>query len=108
MVWLEVGNERLPSGSAPLTVFTNAAGQTFDVYTKPDNDQYIAYVAKNPVRAGTLAWNDFINDARTNSSTYAIRPIQDSWCLANVIFGSEIWWGEGSVDLDYYQITSSY
>lgn len=108
MVWLEVGNERLPSGSAPAHTFTNSAGQIYDVYTKPGNDKYVAYVAQNVVQADTLEWNDFINDARTNAGTYNIRAIQDSWCLANVIFGSEIWWGEGSVNLDYYQITSRF
>ena len=108
MVWLEVGNERLPSGSAPQAVFTNAAGQTFDIYTKPGNDQYIAFVAQNIVQADTLDWNEFMDHARDNAATYSIRQQQDSWCLANVIFGSEIWWGEGSVNLDYYQITSQY
>ena len=108
MVWLEVGNERLPSGSAPQFVYTNTAGDQYDVYTKPGNDKYVAYVAKNPVRNGTLAWSDFIDDARSNATSYGIRQVQDSWCLANVIFGSEIWWGEGSISLDYYQISRTY
>lgn len=108
MVWLETGNERLPSGSAPVAVFTNAAGQAYDIYTKSGNDQYIAFVAQNVVQADTLDWNEFIDHARANATTYKIRSQQDNWCLANVLFGSEIWWGEGSVNLDYYQITSRY
>ncbi len=108
MVWLEVGNERLPSGSAPQYVYTNTAGEQYDVYTKAGSDNYLAYVAKNPVRSGTLDWSAFIEDARSNAGNYGIKALQDSWCLANVIFGSEIWWGEGSINLDYYQITRTY
>ena len=108
MVWLEVGNERFPSGSAPAHTFTSTAGHTYDVYTKPGNDQYLAYVAQNVVQADTLDWSEFINNTRANASTYGIRSIQDSWCLANILLGSEIWWGQGSVNFDYYQITSRY
>lgn len=108
MVWLEVGNERLPSGSAPQYQFTSSTGGIYDVYTKPGTDKYIAYVARNTVQSDTLEWNDFIDDAKANAAVYGIRNIQDSWCFANIIFGSEIWWGEGSVNLDFYEITSRY
>ncbi len=107
MVWLEMGNERLPSGQPPVAQYTSNAGQTYDIYTKSDRN-YIAYVAQNPVTAGTVNWSEFINDSRSNATTYDIKYLQDDWCMANVIFGSEIWWGEGSVNLDYYQITSQY
>jgi len=106
MVWLEMGNERLPSGQPPVGQFTSGAGQTYDVYTKSDN--YVAYVAQNPVRSGTLNWSEFINDTKGNASTYGVKTLQNDWCMANIIFGSEIWWGEGSVNLDYYQITRQY
>ncbi|OED42452.1 hypothetical protein AB833_07415 [Chromatiales bacterium (ex Bugula neritina AB1)] len=108
MVWLEVGNERLPSGSAPEFTYTSRSGELYDVYTKPGAGNYLAYVAKNPVRNGTLSWSEFIDDARANAGNYDINAVKDSWCLANVIFGSEIWWGEGSINLDYYQITRQY
>ena len=106
MVWLETGNERLPSGDAPIAQFTSTSGQTYDVYTKASG--YVAYVAQNTVASGTLNWTEFVNDARSKADTYGLKQFQDSWCMANIIFGSEIWWGEGSVNLDYFQITSRY
>lgn len=109
MVWLEHGDERLPSGSPPASVFTDSAGRLYDVYVKGQADPgYIAYVAQNEVRNGTINWNEFFADAQSNASSYGVNRIDDSWCLANILFGSEIWWGEGSLDLDYYQITRSY
>lgn len=106
MVWLEMGNERLPSGQPPVAQYTSGTGQTYDVYTKSDN--YVAYVAQNPETAGTINWTEFVNDTRDNATSYGVKTLQNNWCMANVIFGSEIWWGEGSVALDYYQITSQY
>ena len=106
MVWLESGAERLPSGQPPIAQFTSSAGQTYDVYTKSDN--YVAYLAQNPVRTGSLNWSEFINDATANAATYGVKTLQNDWCMANIIFGSEIWWGEGSVNLDNYRITRTY
>jgi len=108
MVWLEHGPERLPSGSPPAGTYTDSYGNLYDVYSKSNDLGYIAYVAQNPIRSGTLNWNEFFADARTNASRYGVRNIQDSWCLANILFGSEIWWGQGTFDLDYYQITRQY
>ncbi len=109
MVWLERGNERLPSGSPPVAVYTDNENRNYDVYVKGDADPgYIAYVAQQPVTSGTLNWNEFFTDAKDNSSTYGVRAIDENWCLANILFGSEIWWGEGNFDLDYYQIKRSY
>lgn len=106
MVWLEHGNERLPTGGAPVSVYTDSHGSKFDVYVK--GDDYIAYVAQNEVRNGTINWNEFFSHADSNASSYGIKTLDDDWCLANVIFGSEIWWGQGTFDLDYYQITRQY
>jgi len=106
MVWLESGAKRLPSGQPPTAQFTTTAGQTYDVYTKDDN--YVAYLTQNPTRTGTLNFSEFINDATANAATYGVKTLQNDWCMANIIFGSEIWWGEGSVNLDRYQITSQY
>ncbi len=109
MVWLERGNERLPSGSPPVAVYTDSENRKYDVYVKGDADPgYIAYVAQQPETSGTINWNEFFTDAKNNSSSYGVRAINDDWCLANILFGSEIWWGEGNFDLDYYQIKRSY
>ncbi len=109
MVWLDHGPERLPSGSPPIATYTDSNSRIYDVYVKGQADPgYIAYVARNEVTSGTLDWDEFFTDAKNNAGTYGIRQIQDNWCLANILFGSEIWWGEGAFSLDYYQITQSY
>jgi hypothetical protein len=109
MVWLQKGNERRPSGDAPRGTYTDKNGNVFDVYTKPNqNDSYIGYVARNPITQGTIHWNEFIEDTRSNHGRYGIRAINESWCLGNILFGSEIWWGQGSVELDRYQINRRY
>ncbi len=109
MVWLDHGTERLPSGRPPVAVYTDKAGQRYDVYVKGQVDSgYVAYVAQQTSTTGTIRWNDFFTDAKDNAGTYGIKTINNHWCLANVLFGSEIWWGEGSLTLDYYQIQRSY
>ena len=109
MVWLEVGNERLPSGSPPVGTYTDSFGRVYDIYSKPNsNDGYVAYVARTPMRSGRLDWNEFLEDAKANSAQYGIKPLSDEWCLGNIIFGTEIWWGEGSMTLNEYNITRSY
>lgn len=109
MVWLEHGDERLPSGSPPAAVYTDSEGRLFDVYVKGQADPgYIAYVAQDEVRNGTINWNEFFTNAKDNASTYGIKAIDEDWCLANILMGSEIWWGEGTFALDYYQIKRSY
>ena len=109
MVWLDTGNERLPSGSPPVATYTDSSGRLYDVYVKGQADPgYIAYVARNEVTSGTLQWDEFFADAKSNAGTYGIKAIDENWCLANILFGSEIWWGEGGLTLDYYQITQRY
>ena len=109
MVWLEHGNERLPSGSPPVSVFTDSAGRHYDIYVKGAADPgYIAYVAQETATSGTLNWNEFFADARSNASTYGVNAIDTNWCMANILFGTEIWWGEGSFTVDYLQIQRQY
>ena len=109
MVWLDKGAERRPSGRPPIASFTDSYGHTFDVYNKLNqNDGYIAYVARNAIESGRLDWNDFIDDAKANYARYQIKEIKDDWCLGNILFGSEIWWGEGAITLNRYDITRTY
>ena len=109
MVWLQHGNERLPSGSPPVALYTDNAGREYDVYVKiPADPGYIAYVAREQSTSGSINWNEFFADAKSNAGTYGIKSINSNWCLANILFGSEIWWGEGSLTMDYLQIERSY
>jgi len=74
------------------------------------DDGYVAL--KN---TGILYWNDFIDWARENAHTVKQQfganansvEIEDSWCLANIIIGTEIFWGKGNFDLLEWTITQS-
>ena len=115
MVWLEKGNERRPSGDPPVGTFTDSENHVFDIYTKPTgNDAYVAYVAQNAIASGKLHWNEFIEDLRLNGANYGdeegnlIRTFNDAWCMGNILFGTEIWWGDGSMEISDYKITRRY
>jgi|GEM_PF-5781511 len=115
MVWLEKGTERLPSGQPPVGQYTDTQGRTYDIYTKPnENRGYIAFVSTDsPTNlfadgSGTLNWNEFVNYTRTNGAALGVTPFNDSWCMANIIFGTEIWWGQGAFDLHTFNVRRNY
>ncbi len=113
MVWLDSGAERLPASPRDYVTTISLSGQNYKVYTKNSDNRYIAFVAENPQTTGTVYWNDFMDWARL----YAHRvqqefganansvQIQDSWCVANIIIGTEIFWGAGNFDLTNWTIT---
>jgi len=115
MVWLDAGAERLPAGPSDFVTDVNIRGEAFKVYTKGSDPRYIAFVAQNPQSTGTLVWNDFTDWARTYAhrvrSEFGARSdsvqIQDSWCVANIIVGTEIFWGAGNLDIFDWTITQS-
>ncbi len=115
MVWLDAGAERLPAGPSDFVTNVNIRGEAFKVYTKGSDNRYVAFVAQNPQSSGSLVWNDFTDWARTYahrvSSEFGARsnsvPIQDSWCVANIIVGTEIFWGAGNLDIYDWTITQS-
>ncbi len=112
MVWLDKGPERLPAAPQDYVTSVTLDGDTYDVYTKPSDQEYIAFVAQNPRTTGELNWTTFVNWSRT----YAHRvneefgkgsntvQIQDSWCMANILLGTEIWWGDGYFQADEWTI----
>jgi hypothetical protein len=113
MVWLDAGAERLPAGPSDFVTNVSIRGEAFKVYTKGSDNRYIAFVAQNPQSTGTLVWNDFTDWARTYAhqvrSEFGARSnsvqIQDSWCVANIIVGTEIFWGAGNLDILDWTIT---
>jgi len=115
MVWLNSGAERLPSGSRDYVTTISLRGVSYDVFTKSNDERYVAFVATNPQTAGTVYWNDYVDWARENAHRVVSRfganvnsvPIQDSWCVANIIVGTEIFWGAGNFDLHEWTITQS-
>ncbi len=115
MVWLDSGAERLPAASRNFVTTISLRGANYDVYTKSDDSRYIAFVAQNPQTSGTIYWNDFLNWARLNAHRVSEQfgalansvQIQDSWCVANILVGTEIFWGAGSFDLFEWTITQS-
>jgi len=115
MVWLDAGAERLPAGANDFVADLNIRGEDYKVYTKGSDPRYIAFVAQNPQTTGTIFWNDFADWARDNSfqvsELFGARSntvqIQDDWCVANILVGTEIFWGAGNLDIFEWTITQS-
>ncbi len=115
MVWLDAGAERLPAGPSDFVANLNIRGADYKVYTKDSDPRYIAFVAQNEQTSGTIYWNDFMDWARENAHQVQQRfgarsnsvQIQDDWCVANIIVGTEIFWGAGNLDIYDWTITQS-
>jgi len=84
MVWLKV-KQRKPSGQPPVARVSTSDGRSFDVYTKSDNRQYIAYVATQEFANGTIRYSELIDDAISNASAYGIYQIKQTDCMANIL-----------------------
>ena len=112
MVWVDVGYERLPSGPDDLQseTFTSSSGHEFLIYRKEHDPKYLGFVAKYPpIEEASLNWNEFVEHAAEfGGSRYNTDEFDSNWCMANILFGSEIWWGEGNIDVERYTITSEY
>ncbi len=115
MIWLDAGAERLPAGPDDFVVDLTIRGEAYKVYTKDSDPRYIAFVAQNPQSTGTIFMNDYIDWARENAHLVDERfgarspsvQIQDDWCMANILVGTEIFWGAGSFNLTEWTITQS-
>ena len=115
MVWLDAGAERLPAGPSDFVADLAIRGAPYKVYTKDSDPRYIAFVAQNPQTSGTVFWNDFVDWARDNAHQVQERfgarsnavQIQDDWCVANILVGTEIFWGAGNMDIFEWTITQS-
>ncbi len=113
MVWLDAGAERLPAGPSDFVTNVTIRGDAYKVYTKASDPRYIAFVAQNPQTSGQLIWNDFTDWASTYShqveEQFGARSnshqIQQDWCVANIIVGTEIFWGSGNLDIYDWTIT---
>jgi len=54
MVWLDSGAERLPAVSNDFVTTISLRGASYNVYTKNDDERYIAFVAQDPVNSGSV------------------------------------------------------
>ncbi len=112
MLWLDRGAERLPAAPGDFVTTVSLDGKSYDVYTKPSDEEYVAFVAQSPETSGEINWNTFIEWTRT----YAHRvtevfgqgantvKLRDDWCMANILVGTEIWWGDGYFQADDWTI----
>ena len=103
----------MPAGPSDFVTNVTIRGDAYKVYTKNSDSRYVAFVAQNPTDSGTIYWNDFTDWAKT----YAHRVQQefgarsnsvqmsDDWCIANIIVGTEIFWGSGNLDIYDWTIT---
>ncbi len=113
MVWLNAGAERLPAGPSDYVTDITLDNALYKVYTKNSDRKYIAFVAQNPQQTGSLNWNTYIDwsvqNAHRVQSLYGAQtnavPMQSSWCMGNIIVGTEIFWGEGNLDFIDWTIT---
>jgi len=116
MVWIDSGAERLPAGPNDFVTNINLDGANYDVYTKDNDRKYVAFVRTSPSRSGRLNWSTFIewtsDNAHRVSSLYGANTdsvkLQDTWCLANILVGNEIWWGRGDFTINQWQINRTY
>lgn len=112
MVWLDKGAERLPAAPRDFVTTTTLDGKVYDIYTKPSDQEYIAFVAQNPTTSGEINWTTFIEWTRQYSHRVNevfgqgsnTVEVQDSWCMANILLGTEIWWGNGYFQADEWTI----
>ena len=108
MVWLHIG-KRGPSAegrNGSVGTFTTSDGVTYDVFTKTDAffrgesgvRNFLAFVAQEETFSGTLPYHEFMNQALNNLDAYGTgwRFLQDSDCFANILLGSEVWYGAAS------------
>ena len=116
MVWLDSGAERLPAGPSGFVTTATIDGASWDIYTKSNDLKYVAFVRRNPNLSGTVNWSAFIewtsNNAHRVSELFGAQTnsvqLQDDWCLANILVGNEIWWGEGDFSINQWQINRTY
>lgn len=112
MVWVDRGEERLPAAPNDYVTSAELDGIMYDIYTKPSDEEYIAFVAQNPTTSGELNWTTFIEWTRTYSHRvnevfgrgFDTVKLQDDWCMANILLGTEIWWGNGYFQADEWTI----
>ena len=112
MVWLDRGAERLPAAPRDYVTSAELDGKMYDIYTKPSDEEYIAFVAQNPTTSGEINWTTFIEWTRTYSHRvnevfgrgFDTVKLQDDWCMANILLGTEIWWGNGYFQADEWTI----
>jgi len=105
MVWLHIG-KRGPSAegrNGSVGTFTSSDGRTFDVFSKTDAffrgetgvRNFLAFVAQEETFTGTVPYHEFVNEAINNTEAYGTgwRNLTDTDCLANILLGSEVWYG---------------
>ena len=113
MVWLDSGAERLPAAPSDFVTTQTLDGVEYDIYTKPSDPEYIAFVSKTPTSSGSINWTTFVEWTRANSHRvnevfgqgFNTVPLEDDWCMANILLGTEIWWGNGFFQADEWTIT---
>ncbi len=108
MVWLRIGQNK-PSGDAPRGTVATSDGRIWDIYTKVNsNKNYIAFVAQQEEQTGTVMYSELLDHGQDFAVEYGIYPLQDSHCLANILMGTEIWYGAGSFNLNQFTVNRTY
>lgn len=111
MVWIANPSIRTP-GSTKAVTGVLIDNQLWDVWIKPLQDKkYIAFTAQSELTQATLQWNRFVDWTlqwtADNFATYDITALDNNWCMSAIEFGTETWWGKGSLRLDEFSINVS-
>ena len=111
MVWIASPAIRTP-GNILAASGVLIDGQLWDIWIKPSQvSDYIAYTAQNELTAATLNWNAFVEHTRqwtaANADVLGVTVLDADWCIAAIEFGTETWWGSGTLALEEFTVTRS-
>ena len=108
MVWIASPAIRTP-GNLRAASGVLIDDQLWDIWIKPaQDDSYIAYTAQNELTSATLDWNAFVEHTRqwtaANADALGVTALDANWCIAAIEFGTETWWGSGTLALDEFSV----
>ena len=88
--------------------------QEWEVWVHRGQDPaYIAFLAvnghsdNNHRGEATVKWSSFVQWVRDNQSLHGNVPLNDNWCMGAFEFGSEVWWGAGSLEVMKFDVSSA-
>jgi len=110
MVWVENPESNKPGDLALTGVQID--NRLWDVYIKPrSNKEYIAFTAQTPFNQGTVNWNRFVEWTvewtTANAEAQSINPMSPNLCMGAIEMGTELWWGQGSFNLNNFKVTKT-
>jgi len=102
MVWVGKPTTKTPG---KLVAEARIDGRDWDVYTNPALSWgYVAFVAKEDLKQGTLDWSEFVNWTRYQGPKYGVWSVGDNTCMGAIEIGTETFWGTGTFTLHEFKV----